>query len=325
MDQLRRRQQRAWEEEYTILPSPSLFSSNPQLDGPIRCRLINWLIEIAMHFRLHRETFHLALHYFDRFLSVVQEWPRSGLQVLAIAAIHVACKLEEIYPPKLKDVVALCDGTCTSADIHQAELQILFMNEWKLWVPTPYYWLGLYLEMLRVEVEAGRLMDSVLSMRTFALTYLDMAMHTGSYLMFPYSLLVAAILALRFIDQTPNFMDSGIVTDELKRRNDRRWLSIVDQTLTSLSVSSPSSESSHPSISTFSTSPMTILGNITGYRHSDLTHCIRWLDESFSHEEGYYVFFDAEDQYTAEEAEKVNKSNFRIMLRLTERIRSGAI
>lgn len=120
-------QKRHREEEGDFLPNISLFQNNKDILPTMRCKLINWLIEVSLHFRLHRETFYLAVHYFDRFLSLHWGVSRGSLQLVGVACLFIASKLEEIYPPKLKDFAVICDGSCSSKAIFETEIDVLMV------------------------------------------------------------------------------------------------------------------------------------------------------------------------------------------------------
>lgn len=53
---------------------------------------------------LHRECLHLAVNMIDRFLSRIRYVARGKLQLVGVAALYIASKLEEIHPPKAVDV-----------------------------------------------------------------------------------------------------------------------------------------------------------------------------------------------------------------------------
>ena len=81
-------------------------------------------------YRLHKETFSLAIDYIDRYLSVVTGVPKAQLQLLGITALFIAAKLEEIYPPKLSEFAYVTDSACSVDDIVRQEMIILkvFIN-----------------------------------------------------------------------------------------------------------------------------------------------------------------------------------------------------
>lgn len=74
--------------------SPNIYIYNPDITPTMRCRLTNWLIEVCIHFRLHRETLYLAIYYIDRYMSLRSAVSRRSLQLLGISALFIAAKLE---------------------------------------------------------------------------------------------------------------------------------------------------------------------------------------------------------------------------------------
>ncbi len=43
---------------------------------------------------LHRETLYLAVSYFDRFMSVTRNIPKSRLQTIGITCLYIAAKVQ---------------------------------------------------------------------------------------------------------------------------------------------------------------------------------------------------------------------------------------
>ena len=75
---------------------------------------------------MHRETFHLAVEFIDRYLeNSVFEVPKSQLQLIGITSLFVAAKIEEIYPQKINEFAYVTDGACTIQDILDHELVLL--------------------------------------------------------------------------------------------------------------------------------------------------------------------------------------------------------
>lgn len=80
-------------------------------------------------YRLHRETFHLATSYVDRYLKVKKDVQKSRLQLVGVTALFIAAKLEEIYPPKLSEFSYVTDGACTDDEILLEELVMLKVRD----------------------------------------------------------------------------------------------------------------------------------------------------------------------------------------------------
>ena len=63
----------------------------------------DWLIEVCEVYRLHRETFYLAVDFLDRYLGLTDSVPKNRLQLIGVTCLFIGAKLEEIYPPKLQE------------------------------------------------------------------------------------------------------------------------------------------------------------------------------------------------------------------------------
>jgi hypothetical protein len=57
-------------------------------------------------YNLQRVTFYLSVDLFDRFLhATTEEITRAGFQLVGASCLCIAAKVEEVYPPKLKEFV----------------------------------------------------------------------------------------------------------------------------------------------------------------------------------------------------------------------------
>jgi G1/S-specific cyclin-E1 len=125
--------------------SSKMFETNPEVQPKMRSILLDWLIEVAEVYKLHRETYYLAQDYVDRVLSASKETPKSELQLLGmsckwifsqhflhalffsagITCLFIASKVEEIYPPKVNEFAYVTDGACTEKAIIDHEIFVL--------------------------------------------------------------------------------------------------------------------------------------------------------------------------------------------------------
>lgn len=78
------------------------------INEKMRAILIDWLIDVHLKFKLVPETLYLTVNLIDRYLSS-NAIPRQKLQLVGVAAMLIATKYEEIYPPEVKDFEYVTD------------------------------------------------------------------------------------------------------------------------------------------------------------------------------------------------------------------------
>ncbi|KAJ7967594.1 cyclin-D1-1-like [Quillaja saponaria] len=76
------------------------------IDFTVRQDSINWIFKVTSHYGFQPLTAFLSVNYFDRFLSVKslpspKGWP---FQLLAVACLSLAAKMEELRVPLLEDL-----------------------------------------------------------------------------------------------------------------------------------------------------------------------------------------------------------------------------
>lgn len=135
------------DEKASLEREPNMFDQHPGLQPRMRAILLDWLIEVCEVYKLHRETYYLAVDYIDRFLSRKKEQKKTHLQLLGITSLFVAAKVEEIYPPKIGEFAYVTDGACSEDDILREELLLLSELQWSINPVTVMGWLGLYMQV----------------------------------------------------------------------------------------------------------------------------------------------------------------------------------
>ncbi|XP_078683514.1 cyclin-A2-like [Branchiostoma floridae x Branchiostoma belcheri] len=123
------------EAELRHRPKPGYMKKQPDITNSMRCILVDWLVEVAEEYKLHNETLYLAVSYIDRFLSSMSVL-RSKLQLVGTAAMFLASKYEEIYPPDVGEFVYITDDTYTKKQVLRMEHLILKVLSFDVAVPT---------------------------------------------------------------------------------------------------------------------------------------------------------------------------------------------
>lgn len=137
----------ARDEEDSHLRSSSMLDKHPGLQARMRAILLDWLNEVCEVYKLHRETYYLAVDYLDRYLYSSRQVQKTHLQLIGITCLFVASKVEEIYPPKICEFAYVTDGACTEHDILQQEKLLLQALNWDICPVTPTGWLGIYMQL----------------------------------------------------------------------------------------------------------------------------------------------------------------------------------
>jgi len=70
-------------------PKPNYMRRQTDITSNMRSILVDWLVEVADEYKLHRETLFLAVDFVDRFLSVMAV-QRQKLQLVGAAAMFIA-------------------------------------------------------------------------------------------------------------------------------------------------------------------------------------------------------------------------------------------
>jgi G1/S-specific cyclin-E1 len=125
------------------------------IEPQMRAILLDWLVEISYAYRLHRETWHLACEYMDRFMSTVKQQMRvDRLQLIGMTSLFLAAKVEEIYPPKLKDLAGHMENYSNNNEdaISQFELFMLKTLNWEISPVSANTWLTTYLQIITINL-----------------------------------------------------------------------------------------------------------------------------------------------------------------------------
>ncbi|KXS13509.1 hypothetical protein M427DRAFT_113310 [Gonapodya prolifera JEL478] len=107
-------------------PSPAYILRQPHLTFAMRSVLVDWLSEVHSQCGFVPETLLLAVNLLDRFLSETRcNVSSDRFQLLGIACLLIACKYEEVNPPKIAFLLNICNNAYTRRQLKDAELFVL--------------------------------------------------------------------------------------------------------------------------------------------------------------------------------------------------------
>ena len=126
------------------------MAHQPDINVRMRAILIDWLIDVCLKFKLLPQSLFMTVNLVDRYLTVKQV-SRQELQLLGVACLMITGKYEEIYPPVLKDYVAVCDNAYKREDVLRMEADVLATLQFDLTQPSSFYFLQLLQQKLQLE------------------------------------------------------------------------------------------------------------------------------------------------------------------------------
>ncbi|XP_077216949.1 cyclin-D1-1-like isoform X2 [Tasmannia lanceolata] len=135
------------------LDYPARFRSR-SLDPSARKEAVCWILKVQAFYRFQPLTAYLSVNYMDRFLSAhrlpqANGWP---LQLLCVASLSLAAKMEETVVPSLLDLqiegARFIFGPRT---IRRMELLILTALDWRLRSITPFS----FIEFFAYKLDSG--------------------------------------------------------------------------------------------------------------------------------------------------------------------------
>lgn len=123
--------------EQTLLRDPNYLAAQTVVTERMRMILVDWLIDVAIKFKVHPETYYLAVDIVDRFL-MRNTISRAQLQLVGVTAVLLAAKHEEIWAPEIKDCIYISANTYTEQDVICMERDIATSLGFRFTVPTAY-------------------------------------------------------------------------------------------------------------------------------------------------------------------------------------------
>jgi len=171
--------------EFKHLAKWNYMVKQPDITQSMRSILVDWLVEVSEEYKLQTETLYLAVSYIDRFLSVMSV-QRAKLQLVGTAAMFIASKYEEIYPPDVSEFVYITDDTYNKRQVLRMEHLVLKVLSFDVSVPTSHLFVSKISEMAGSDERTT----------SFAMYLNELSLMSGEFLQFAPSVVAAASVAL---------------------------------------------------------------------------------------------------------------------------------
>ncbi|KAJ8557482.1 hypothetical protein K7X08_003107 [Anisodus acutangulus] len=144
------------EREKKFLPKDSYLKRlrTGDLDLNLRREALNWIWKAHVHYGFGELSFCLSINYLDRFLSLY-ELPRSKtwtIQLLAVACLSLAVKMEEINVPLIVDLqVGEPKFLFEGKTIQRMELLVLSTLRWRMQAYTPCTFIDYFMRKMNLD------------------------------------------------------------------------------------------------------------------------------------------------------------------------------
>jgi len=172
--------------EIKNMPKHNYMSKQPDISHSMRSILVDWLVEVGEEYKLNTETLYLAVSYIDRFLSYMSV-QRSKLQLVGTAAMFIASKYEEIYPPDVGEFVYITDDTYNKRQVLRMEHLVLKVLGFDLSGPSTNVFLS---QMCQMSGSSDKVHHLAMFLSELSL------LHGETFLKYHPSVIASAALAL---------------------------------------------------------------------------------------------------------------------------------
>jgi len=125
------------EEVHAINPHDYLSKVQTEVRDTQRAFLLEWIIDVHRKFKLRPETLYVGQFIIDKFLSK-KAIKNTQLHLLGVTTLLISTKYEEIYPPDLRDLLAVSENKFTKTQVLDMEKEILYTLEYNLTAPSAY-------------------------------------------------------------------------------------------------------------------------------------------------------------------------------------------
>ncbi|ONK59819.1 uncharacterized protein A4U43_C08F11140 [Asparagus officinalis] len=142
-------------DEAELMPITQSLPPNPIA----RLNAVNWILNVNEFYRFRPATAFLAVNYLDRFLSSRPLPGQNGesggwpMQLLAVACVSVAAKMEETHVPLLLDLQILDPKfVFESKTIMRMELLLMSALKWRMRSVTPFDFVAHFVDSMKPEI-----------------------------------------------------------------------------------------------------------------------------------------------------------------------------
>lgn len=189
----------------TLVGGDYFIDTQPFISAKMRLILVDWLIGVHHQFGFQQETLFLAVSLLDRYLGRrAVEYDK--FQLLGCVCFMVACKFEEIYPPKIREFREMCVDIYRRQEFVALEAEVLETLGFALTAPTCFHFLSLFRACFSIQGPVAFLSEYILNGSLLSHKYAGVDPK-----MMAYSSLLVAAKKLKLTEQVEPMKRSGLL------------------------------------------------------------------------------------------------------------------
>lgn len=152
-----------FEREKQYMPQADFRMQHSEgIDASSRKKAVSWLLKMRDFFKFTAYTASLSINYLDRFLSLhhLPSGKAWTLQLLSVACLSLAAKMEEIETPVLLDLQVGADLVFEPRTVQRMELLVLNTLGWRMSSVTPISYTNYFISRLDLAISFKRVLMS---------------------------------------------------------------------------------------------------------------------------------------------------------------------
>jgi hypothetical protein len=171
-------------DETKYMPGRFLEGQNGVMSVGQRAGVVDWIVEMHGRLRMQPAVLYLAINVLDRYLAALKD-PPTSVTVVACACLLIAAKIEEIYPPKVRDMRKAVPSI-SATELTHMERSILNTLKFAVSVPTVFHFMKRYLKAAEADMP----------LKALTMYIVEVAMYDPVYHRFKPSLVASAAISL---------------------------------------------------------------------------------------------------------------------------------
>ena len=200
-----------------------------------RMVLLDWMVEVCSNYNLSVNTYIRAQNIIDLYMMSCKTISKKVYQLVGMAAIWIASKIEDIYYVSLSDLIYISDHTYIEHEMIDMEREILRTINLELYTPITIKFLSFYTKQMGLSKEQILETEIVLMYITYNIELMKYHPSVLCLCVCLYVTRQTGMAALEISDDLSECMDTmktwldrGFVTNIDKLKGVKRWNNRVD-------------------------------------------------------------------------------------------------